>query len=59
MHIPIRRRHIGENVVLPDHLIHSVMLVGDGSRPFGDLGYVPIVVVGVFIFVVVAIPLVG
>ena len=40
---------IGELVVLPDQLVGSVVLVGDGSRPLGDRGYVPVVVVGVFV----------
>ena len=50
---------VGEPVVLPDQFVGSVVLVGDGDASPGDRGYVPIVVVGVFIFVVVAIPLVG
>ena len=46
---------VGELVVLPDQLIGAVVLVGDGGRPPGDGGYVPVVVVGVFIGVVAAV----
>ena len=55
MHSPISRRYIGESVVLPDQLVGAVVLVGDGSRPLGDRGYVPVVVVGVFVRVVIAV----
>lgn len=35
---------LGEFVVLPDQLVGAVVLVGDGGRPPGDRGYVPVVV---------------
>ena len=38
---------VGELVVLPDQLVGSVVFIGDGGRPPGDRGYVPVVVVGV------------
>ena len=43
----IRHRLVGELIVLPDQLVGAVVLIGDGSRPLGDRGYVPVVVVGV------------
>ena len=55
LHSPISRRYIGESVVLPDQLVGPVVLVGDGSRPLGYGGYVPVVVVGVFVGVVAAV----
>ena len=53
MHSLIRRRYIIESVVLPDQLVGTVILVGDGSRPLSDRGYVPVVVVGVVAAVLV------
>ena len=47
MHSLIRRRYIIESVILPDQLVGAVVLVGDGSRPLSDRGYVPVVVIGV------------
>ena len=44
--------YIGEPVVLPDQFVGPVVLVRDGSRPPGYGGYVPIVIVGVFVGVV-------
>ena len=35
---------LGEPVVLPNQLVGTVILVGDGSRPLSDRGYVPVVV---------------
>ena len=46
---------IGELVVLPDQLVRAVVFIGDGGRPPGDLGYVPIVVIGVFVDVIAAV----
>lgn len=43
---------VGEPVVLPDQFVGSVVLVGDGSRPLGDRGHVPIVIVGVGVRVI-------
>ena len=45
---------LGEPVVLPDQLIGSVVLVGDGDASPGDGGYVAVVVVGVFVGIVAA-----
>lgn len=39
----IRHRLVGKAVVLPDQLVGAVVL-GDGGRPPGDRGYVPVVV---------------
>ena len=50
---------LGGPVVLLEQFVGAVVLEGDGGASPGDGNYVPIVVVGVFIFVVVAIPLVG
>ena len=52
MHSLIRCMCIGELFVLPDQLVRAVVLVGDGSRPLSDLGYIPVVVVGIGIGVV-------
>ena len=41
--------------VLPDQLVGAVVLVGDGGRPPGDRGYVPVVVVSVGIGCVAAV----
>ena len=38
---------LGELVVLPDQFVGPVVFVGDGGRPPGDGGYVPVVVVGI------------
>lgn len=46
---------LGEPVVLPNQLVGTVILVGDGSRPLSDRGYAPIVVVSEGIDVVAAI----
>ena len=46
---------VGELVVLPDQFVGSVVFIGDRSRPLGDRGYVPVVVVGLFVGVVAAI----
>ena len=46
---------LGEPIVLPDQFVGPVVLVRDGSRTLGDRGYVPVVVVGVFVGVVAAI----
>ena len=53
--ILIGHRLVGELVVLPDQFVCAVVLVGDGGRPPGDGGYVPVVVVGVFVRVVIAV----
>ena len=53
--VGIRHRLIREPVVLPHQLVGTVVLVRDGSRPPGDGGYVPVVVVGVFVGVVTAV----
>ena len=45
--VGVRHRLIREPVVLPHQLVGAVVLVGDGSRPLSDRGYVPVVVVGV------------
>lgn len=55
MHSPIRRRCTSESFALPDQLILSIVLVGDEGRPLGDLNYIPIVIVGIGISVVVAV----
>ena len=46
---------LDEPVVLPDQLVRAVVFIGDGSRPPGYGGYVPVVVVGVFVFGVAAV----
>ena len=53
--VGIRHRLVGELVVLPDQLVCAVVLVGDEGAPPSDRGYVPVVVVGVFIGVVAAV----
>ena len=53
--VGIGHRLIGELVVLPDQLVGAVVLVGDGSRPLSDRGYVPVVVVGVCVGIVAAV----
>ena len=45
--VGIRHRLVREGVVLPHQLVGTVILVGDGSRPLSDRGYVPVVVVDV------------
>ena len=50
---------VGELVVLPDQLVRAVVLVGDGGASPGDGGYVPVVVVGVFVGVVAAVLVCG
>ena len=57
--VGVGHRLVGELVVLPDQLVGSVVLVGDGSRPPGDRGYVPVVVVGVGIGVVAPVLVAG
>ena len=44
--VGIRHRLVGEPVVLPDQLVGTVVFIGNGGRPPGDRGYVPVVVVG-------------
>ena len=59
MHSSIRCMCVGVLVVLPDQLVGTVVLVGDGGRSPGDLGYVPVVVVGVGIGVVAPVLVAG
>lgn len=47
IHSPIRRRHIGGSVVLPDQFVGAVVLVCDRGAAPGYGGYVPVVVEGV------------
>ena len=51
---------VGELVVSPDQFVCAVVLVGDRHRAVpGDGGYVPDVVVGVFVGIVAAVPVGG
>ena len=50
---------LGKPVGFPHQLVGPVVLVGGGSRPAGDGGYVPVVVVGVFVGRVAAVPVGG
>ena len=54
----IRHRLVGELVVLPHQLVGAVVL-GDGGRPPGDRGYVPVVVIRVFVGRVTAVLVCG
>ena len=51
----IRHRLVGELIVLPDQRVGAIVLVGDGSRTLSDRGYVPVVVVRVFVSVIAAV----
>ena len=53
--VGVRHRLIREPVVLTDQLVGSVVFIGNGGRPSGDRGYVPVVVVSVGIGVVAAV----
>ena len=44
MHNPIRRRFIGESVVLRDQHVRALVLVGDGGAAPCDRSCVPVVV---------------
>ena len=46
---------LGELIVFPDQLIGPVVFIGNGGRPLGNLSYVAVVVVGVFVGIVAAV----